>query len=138
MTISYQKQGGYTYGTICTVSRVGDKVVKTYGESLGRLIDKDRLVFYSRSRGLFRYDDKTGAFLPPPPDVDIPKRKSRLKVPAQTVPFVFGDTYLLARFMETLEPYPVLQSAYADRLASLKPMTCFYIFTSLRKLSSSQ
>ena len=33
MTISYQKQGGHTYGTICTVSRVGDKVVKTYGES---------------------------------------------------------------------------------------------------------
>lgn len=129
---------GRTYGTICTVSRVGDKIFKTYGESLGRLIDKDRLVFYNRSRGLFRYDDKTGAFLPAPSDVEIPKRKSRLKVPAQTVTFVFGDTYLLDRFMEDLELYPVLQSAYADRLDSLKAMICFYIVSSLSNCYASQ
>ena len=52
MTISFQTQGGHTYGTLCTVTRVGQKVVKTYGESLGRVVDKERLVFYSRSRGV--------------------------------------------------------------------------------------
>ena len=36
MTISFQTQGGHTYGTLCTVARVGQKVVKTYGESLGQ------------------------------------------------------------------------------------------------------
>ncbi len=41
MTISFQTQGGHTYGTLCTVTRVGQKVVKTYGESLGRVVDKD-------------------------------------------------------------------------------------------------
>lgn len=138
MSISYQMQGGHTYGTIRTVSRVGNKVIKTYGESLGRLIDKDRLVFYSRSRGLFQYDEKTGAFLPAPSDVEIPKRKSRLKVPAQTISFVFGDAYLLDRFMEDLEFYPVLQSAYVDRLDSLKAMICFYIVSSLSNCYANQ
>lgn len=97
MTISFQTQGGHTYGTLCTVTRVGQKVVKTYGESLGRVVDKERLVFYSRSRGLFQYDPETGSYLPAPPDVEMPKRKSRLKVPAQLVSFVFGDVYLLER-----------------------------------------
>ena len=27
MTISFQTQGGHTYGTLCTVTRVGQKVI---------------------------------------------------------------------------------------------------------------
>ena len=119
MTISFQTQGGHTYGTLCTVTRVGQKVVKTYGESLGRVVDKERLVFYSRSRGLFQYDPTTGSYLPAPPDVEMPKRKSRLKVPAPLVSFVFGDVYLLDRFMDKLGLYPVLESAYKDRSVSI-------------------
>lgn len=84
MTISFQTQGGHTYGTLCTVTRVGQKVIKTYGESLGRVVDKERLVFYSRSRGLFQYDPETGSYLPAPPDVEMPKRKSRLNLSSRT------------------------------------------------------
>lgn len=138
MTISFQTQGGHTYGTLCTVTRVGQKVVKTYGESLGRVVDKERLVFYSRSRGLFQYDPETGSYLPAPPDVEMPKRKSRLKVPAQLVSFVFGDVYLLDRFMDKLGLYPVLESAYKDRLDALKAMVCFYLVSTLSNCYASQ
>ena len=138
MTISFQTQGGHTYGTLCTVTRVGKKVVKTYGESLGRVVDKERLVFYSRSRGLFQYDPETGSYLPAPPDVEMPKRKSRLKVPAQLVSFVFGDVYLLDRFMDKLGLYPVLESAYKDRLDALKAMVCFYLVSTLSNCYAGQ
>ena len=138
MTISFQTQGGYTYGTLCTVTRVGQKVVKTYGESLGRVVDKERLVFYSRSRGLFQYDPKTESYLPAPPDVEMPKRKSRLKVPAQLVSFVFGDVYLLDRFMDKIGLYPVLESAYKDRLDALKAMVCFYLVSTLSNCYAGQ
>ena len=138
MTISFQTQGGHTYGTLCTVTRVGQKVIKTYGESLGRVVDKERLVFYSRSRGLFQYDPETGSYLPAPPDVEMPKRKSRLKVPAQLVSFVFGDVYLLDRFMDKLGLYPVLESAYKDRLDALKAMVCFYLVSTLSNCYAGQ
>lgn len=138
MTISFQTQGGHTYGTLCTVTRVGQKVVKTYGESLGRVVDKERLVFYSRSRGLFQYDLETGGYLPAPPDVEMPKRKSRLKVPAPLVSFVFGDVYLLDRFMDKLGLYPVLKSAYKDRLDALKAMACFYLVSTLSNCYAGQ
>ena len=138
MTISFQTQGGHIYGTLCTVTRVGKKVIKTYGESLGRVVDKDRLVFYSRSRGLFQYDPRTGSFLPAPPDVDPPKRKSRLKVPSQLVSFIFADAYLLDRFMDKLGLYPVLETAYKDRLDSVKAMVCFYLTSSLSNCYAAQ
>ena len=138
MTISFQTQGGHTYGTLCTVTRVGQKVIKTYGESLGRVVDKERLVFYSRSRGLFQYDPETGSYLPAPPDVAMPKRKSRLKVPAQLVSFVFGDVYLLDRFMDKLGLYPVLESAFKDRLDALKAMVCFYLVSTLSNCYAGQ
>ena len=32
MTISFQTQGGHTYGTLCTVTRVGQKVIKIHGQ----------------------------------------------------------------------------------------------------------
>ena len=113
MTISFQTQGGHTYGTLCTVTRVGQKVIKTY-------------------------DPKMGSYLPAPPDVEMPKRKSRLKVPAQLVSFVFGDVYLLDRFMDKLGLYPVLESAYKDRLDALKAMVCFYLVSTLSNCYAGQ
>ena len=59
MTISYQSRDGREYGTLCTVSRVDGKVVKIYGEQLGRVLDKKRLVFKSRQRGVFMLDPIT-------------------------------------------------------------------------------
>ncbi len=131
MTISYQTQGGYVYGTVCTVRREGKKVVKDYGASLGRLIDKDRLVFYTRERGLYVYDPVNDAYLPPPDDVEPPKRKSRLKVPARVVSLTFGDVYLVDQFARSLQFYDVLSNAYADRIDSVKALMSFYILTPL-------
>lgn len=132
MAISYQKHGNLVYGTVCTVRREGKKVIKEYGEQLGRLVDKERLVFFSRSHGgLFQYDEKTGRHLPPPDDVKKPERKSRVNVTARPVSLSFGAVYLLDSLMKKSGLYDVLESVFADKSDQLKGMICFYILSSL-------
>lgn len=132
MAISYQKHGNLIYGTVCTVRREGKKVIKEYGEQLGRLIDKERLVFFSKSHGgLFQYDEKTGNHLPPPDDVKAPERKSSLKVTARPVSLSFGAVYLLDSFMKKSGLYAVFENVFADKSDQLKGMICFYILSSL-------
>lgn len=132
MAISYQKHGNLVYGTVCSVRREGKKVIKEYGEQLGRLVDKERLVFFSkRHGGLFQYDEKTGKHLPPPDDVKVPERKSRLKVPSRPVSLSFGAVYLLDSFMKKRGLYDVFDNAFADKSDPLKAMICFYILSSL-------
>lgn len=130
MTISYQSRDGREYGTLCTVSRVNGKVVKTYGEQLGRVLDKKRLIFKSRQRGVFMLDPITMQFLPPPSDVQLPTRKSRLKVPSRPVTYSFGDVYLVNKFAEQANIYTTF-NAFADHLDSLKALVCYYITSNL-------
>lgn len=132
MAVSYQKHGDLIYGTVCKVRREGKKVIKEYGEQLGRLVDRERLVFYSKKHGgLFRYDEKTGAFLPPPDDVQAPVRKSRAKVQERPVCLSFGAVYLLDAFMKSRGLYDVIDYVFQERCDAVKAMTVFYIASSL-------
>lgn len=138
MAISYQKHGDLIYGTVCTVRREGKKVIKEYGVHLGRVVDKDRLVFFNKKHGgLFRYDEKTGAFLPPPDDVKVPVRKSRLKVPAKPVSFSFGAVYLIYAFLKKIGFYKIIEYAFADKSDAVKAMLSFYILSSLSNRHSA-
>ena len=132
MAVSYQKHGDLIYGTVCKVRREGKKVIKEYGEQLGRLVDRERLVFYSKKHGgLFRYDEKTGAFLPPPDDVQAPVRKGRARVQERPVCLSFGAVYLLDAFMKSSGLYDVIDYAFQDRSDAVRAMTVFYIASSL-------
>lgn len=130
MTISYQRRDGREYGTLCTVSRVNGKVVKTYGEQLGRVLDKSRLIFKSRARGVFMLDPHTLQFLPPPPGIELPARKSRLKVPSRPVTYSFGDVYLIDKFATSANLYDTFRS-FLDHDDDLKAMVCYYITSNL-------
>lgn len=126
MTISYQRRDGREYGILCTVSRVNGKVVKTYGEQLGRVLDKQRLIFKSRARGVFMLDPLTLQFLPPPSGIELPVRKSRLKVPSRPVTYSFGDVYLINKFADSCNLYDTFRS-FLDHDDDLKAIVCFYI-----------
>lgn len=130
MTISYQRRDGREYGTLCKVSRVNGKVIKTYGEQLGRVLDKKRLIFKSRARGVFMLDPKTLQFLPPPEGIELPKRKSRLKVPSRPVTYSFGDVYLIDKFANSTNLYGTFKN-FLDHEDDLKAIVCFYITSNL-------
>lgn len=138
MTISYQTQGGHTYATLCTVTRDGKKNNKIYRGALGRVIDRERHIFYNRERGLYMLDPITEDIQPAPDDVQPPKRKSRLKVAAQTVQLVFGDVYLIDRFARDSGFYKVLESAFADKLDAVKALICFYLLCPLSNQYAGQ
>ena len=116
MAISFQKHGDLVYGTVCTVRRDGAKVIKEYGEQLGRVVDRERLVFFSKKHGgLFQYDEKTGKHLPAPDDLKVPARKSRLKVPVRPVSYSFGAVYLIDCLMKKNGLYDVIDASFADK-----------------------
>lgn len=137
-SISYQtKKDGTEYGTLYDSVRDGKKTRKIYGEELGRVIDKERLVFRSRARGVFRYDLSTGEFLPPPDDIVLPKRKPRQKVPARPVTFSVGDVYLINRLAEKLGLNRLFEETFADKSDTLKAMLCFYMTSRLSNAYAS-
>lgn len=129
--ISYQTQRGHTYGTICYVKRNGKKVDKTYGAALGRVLDRERHVFYRKDRGAYCYDVKNDAYLPAPEGIEVPQRKPRMKKLAHVISYVFADVYLLDAVMKNIGFYPLIEEAYADKADSVKAMLSFYIVSAL-------
>ena len=63
MELNYQLKSGQLYAKVPghSVRRDG-KIIKTGVLYLGRVIDKEHNVFYSRERGIFTYDPETGSF----------------------------------------------------------------------------
>lgn len=61
--LSYFKKNGIEYAKTQGKSvRVGSKVIKENQKHIGRVIDKENHVFYSRDRGIFTYDENTDTY----------------------------------------------------------------------------
>ena len=95
MYINYNTVGGIEYGTLTTSVRKGSKVGKGDQIYLGRVVDKERGIFKSRSRGLFTYDLNTNSFGKVPAEFIEPQkvRKTKYEVRPQLV-VSFGDVFL--------------------------------------------
>ena len=89
------------------------------------------MVFFNRERGLYKYDEERDLYLPAPSDLEVPKRKSRLKSPARPITYSFGALYLLDEFMKKERLYDLFDEHYADKIETLKAMICFYITSAL-------
>lgn len=137
MTISYQKHGDRIYGTVCTVFRDEKGIVrKSYKGNLGRLLDKDRLIFMNRTDGVFQYDPKTQKKIKVTEEIALPKRKRRIKIVERPVNFRFADVYLLDSYMKSIGFYKMFQGAFDDKSEMLKAMICFYLLSSLSNSSA--
>ena len=54
MFIAYQKQRGIEYARLMESVRVDGCVKKKSGPNLGRVLDKERGIYQSKERGIFR------------------------------------------------------------------------------------
>lgn len=61
MFITYQMQNGVLYATLTSSFRDGKKIRKTY-QTLGRVLDKEKGIYKSRQRGVFRYDLQSNTY----------------------------------------------------------------------------
>lgn len=135
MAIDYAIQGDRQYGTVVRVYRDAEgKVCKDPVEYLGRVLDKDKLIFRNKTDGIFRYNLLTHKKEAVQETVPVPKRKSRKKIPARPIIYRFADVYLLDRMMKSLDLYSLFEGAFDDQEDTLKAMICFYLLSPLANM----
>ena len=116
MHLAITSKNGIEYASLAVSIRNGAKVSKKY-ENLGRVIDRERNVFYSRKRGLFTYSLETGEYGPAPEDLGCQRRKHRH---LSHLLLDFGDTYFLSEFIARQAVTVHGKDGEQDRLLSLR------------------
>lgn len=99
MYITYTVKNGIEYASLATSVRNGSKVAKQY-TNLGKVTDKKRGIYKSRSRGIFQYDLATNTYSRPDYSaLDIPDGYPNAPKPAkESLILDFGDAFFLDKF----------------------------------------
>lgn len=124
--ISYQKKNDQEYATFCLAKWTGNaKINETV--YLGRVVDKENGVFYSKKRGgLFTFSVKDGFGEAPEkePDSGFGKRKAKRK---EVCSLDYGDAFFLDGFLRSTPYYDVFCSIAPDAKDILLSLVYFYI-----------
>ena len=127
--IVFQTNGGRLYGKIVgkTINTDNGPRKETQ-EHLGRVVDKEHLIFWNRKRGLFRYDPLNSTYLPAPESFsseltdDGRKKKKRM--------LDFGDTYFVSQLLKKIHYDEVIDAIpYKDK-DTIYSMVCYYTLNS--------
>lgn len=126
MKLSIEHKGNYQYAKIPGKSyRVDGKVRKKDVVYLGRVIDLDKGVFFSKERGVYTYDVTTGEYGTADPkylgSLDQDRRKK------EKIILDFGDVYLVDEFIKDIGYDKVLDSIGYGNADTLKAMVVYYI-----------
>ena len=127
MYIAYDIKNGVEYGKLCISSRDGDGFSKEY-INLGRVLDKDKLIFRNRKRGVFRYDPDKNTYESPDPSMLLPEPQS---VQTEKLILDFGDSFLLDTFIREEGMDAVLDAVGYGNADTLYAMTMYYILCSM-------
>ena len=126
MKLSIEHKGNYQYAKIPGKSyRVDGKVRKSGVVYLGRVIDLEKGVFYSKERGVYTYEVNTGKYGAADPKYlgslsDDRRKKEKLILD-------FGDVYLVDEFIKSIGYDKVLESIGYGNPDTLKAMVAYYI-----------
>lgn len=124
--LSYFYKNGILYAKDPGKSvRRGKSVVKINQKHIGRVIDKENNVFYSRQRGIFTYDPITDSY-----GKADEKYSSELKTDKrkrEKMLLDFGDVYFLDQLLKQLEYDKVLDAVGYGNPDTLKAMVMYYI-----------
>lgn len=126
--LSYFKKNGILYAKTQGKSvRDGNHVHKQDQQHIGRVIDKDNNVFYSRERGIFTYDPDTGTY-----GKADEKYSSELKSDKrrkEKLLLDFGDVYFLDQLIKQMGYDKVLDAIGYGNPDTLKAMAMYYIIS---------
>ena len=130
MYINYQPHAsGIVYATATVSVRKGSSVKKSKEDSiyLGRVLDRERLIFKNKVDDIFQFDLKTGAKLPPPEDFVPDIRRKNARIPELLLNF--GDIFFLDRFMRDAHATQLFEAIGYGNPDSLKALACFYMLS---------
>lgn len=126
MELSYQKKGDNTYAKVPGKSyRKDGKVCKTGVIYLGRVIDKEHNVFYTRERGIYTYDPKTSQYGKADETfISEPAKDGRRKL---RVMLDFGDAFFVDALLRQMHYDEVLASVSYRNKDTLFAMVQYYV-----------
>lgn len=130
MYINFQPHAsGIVYATATVSVREGGRVKKSKEDSiyLGRVLDRERLIFKNKVDGVFQFDLNSGAKLPPPEDFVPDVRRKNARVPELYLNF--GDVFFLDRFMRNARVAPLFEAIAYGNPDSLMALACFYMLS---------
>lgn len=116
--IEYAKTQGRSY-------RVGKQVKKEGQHHIGRVIDKENNVFFSRGRGIFTYDPETGTYGKADEKYSSELKQDRRK--KQNLLLDFGDVYFLDRLLKELGYDKVIDSVGYRNRDTFYAMIMYYL-----------
>lgn len=134
MAISYQIQDGIEYAKDPGISvREGSTVRKKDVVYLGRVIDKEKNIFYNKKRGVFRYDEETHTFHEEDPAyyellLSDKKQKKKRNVQKELI-LDFGDAFFIDNLIRNIGYDSVLDGIGVDDKDTLRSLLLYYIIT---------
>lgn len=126
MFIAYDVKNGKEYGKACTSKREGSRVTKTY-INLGRVLDKEKLIFQNRERGIFTFDPSNGTFGVPAADFNQPKSSQQ----RERLILDFGDAFFLDTYINNSGLKEAVKAIGYRNPDTLYSMLFFYILCAM-------
>ena len=123
MQIMYAKKASGVYATACRSARVDGKVVKIDRIYLGKVIDKEKGIYESKSQGLVTFDPVTGEFGKP----DLSEVPVRVPRGRRMTAADFGDAYVIDVYMSRMGIYDVIDGFGCQSTDTMKALTMFFI-----------
>jgi len=128
MYINYQpKSNGAVYATVTKSVRIGNKISKDSEGSdyLGRVLDREKMIFSNKKDGIFVYDLKTGKKSKPPEDFVSNIKRKNAKEPECHLDF--GDAFFIDTFEKKNEAYKLIESLNYGNPDSVKALLMYYM-----------
>lgn len=129
MQIVYKQQNSSTYATVMHSYRDGGKPRKKVVHYLGKVLDKEKGIYSSQSKGVVCYDLQTDTFTEAPPGFKEPEAKRFSSKPKLSIDF--GDSFLMTEFSKQIGLDEVLDSIPFRNPDSVKALLLFYILSDL-------
>lgn len=124
MYIEYYKSNGIEYARLRKSIRKSNEVSHDKSTTLGRVLDKQRLIFRNRTDGTFLYDAQTGERKTPPEDFGVKVVRSNAR---EQLIVDFGNAYFVDKYIERHKLWPVFESIGYGNLDSFKALLGYYI-----------
>ena len=123
--LSYFKKNDILYAkTMGKSVRDGGSVRKENQKHIGRVIDKENNVFYSRERGIFTYDPLTGEYGKADESYSSELKTDRRR--KEKCLLDFGDAFFLDQLMKDIQYDRVLDAVGYGNSDSLKAMLILF------------
>lgn len=126
--LSFQTKGNYKYAKVPGISyRENGKIRKKGTIYLGRVIDEKNFIFFSKDRGVFKFDPVNNLFLDAPENYTGQLKNDQRKKP--TLILDFGDSYFLSQLIRNIKYDEVIEAIGYKNSDTIYSMIMFYILT---------